>query len=62
MQVVCSPADCVVGPDSTLDGFTWISLNFRRDYINVYLKGDLEGSREVIKAQFNGDITLKGGG
>lgn len=40
------------------DGFNWVSLNFRRDYINVYLKGDYEGARVMLKEKFKGDIEV----
>lgn len=40
------------------DGFTWISINFRRKYINVYLKGDFEGAQERLQSYFKDEITI----
>lgn len=40
------------------DGFGWISLNFREDYINVYIKGDYEGAQEFLRKQFKEPITI----
>jgi len=33
---------------TNFDGFTWVSINFRRKYINVYLKGDFEGMQKLL--------------
>ena len=40
------------------DGFSWISLNFREKYINVYLKGDFDGAEEFLQSQFRDPITI----
>ena len=43
---------------SNYDGFTWISLNFRQKYINVYIKGDFEGAEELLTSKFSDPITV----
>ncbi len=40
------------------DGFTWISLNFRQKYINVYLKGKFEGDQDFLKKKFREPVTM----
>lgn len=40
------------------DGFTWISLNFREKYINVYLKSAEENSEEVLKSKFSDSVVI----
>ena len=40
------------------DGFSWISLNFREKYINVYLGGDFENAQELLQSKFNDPITV----
>jgi len=40
------------------DGFTWISLNFREKYINVYLKSSEENSEEVLKSKFSDSVVI----
>jgi len=43
---------------TNFDGFTWVSINFRRKYINVYLKGDFEGMHEHLLKIFENEISL----
>ena len=43
---------------TNFDGFTWVSINFRRKYINVYLKGDFEGMHEHLLEIFENEISL----
>lgn len=40
------------------DGFSWISLNFREKYINVYLGGDLENAQEFLQSKFKDPIKV----
>lgn len=40
------------------DGFTWISLNFRQKYINVYIKGDYDGAQDFLKSKFADPIEI----
>ena len=43
---------------TNFEGFTWVSINFRRKYINVYLKGDFEGMHEHLLEIFKNEISL----
>lgn len=40
------------------DGFNWITLNFRRNYVNVYLRGQFEGDRELIQKKFTTPVEI----
>ncbi len=40
------------------DRFNWISINFRRKYVNVYLKGDFEGAENFLESKFSDPITV----
>lgn len=40
------------------DGFTWISLSFRQNYINAYLKGNFDGDQDFLQSKFNEPITI----
>lgn len=40
------------------DEFSWVSLNFREKYINVYLKGNFEGSQDFLQSKFKDKITI----
>lgn len=40
------------------DGFSWISLNFRAKYINIYLGGDYDRAQEVLQSKFDTPITI----
>jgi len=40
------------------DQFNWISINFRRKYLNVYLKGDFDGAEELLVSKFSDPITV----
>jgi hypothetical protein len=40
------------------DGFSWISLNFREKYINVYLGGDFDGAQEFLQSKFKDPIKV----
>ena len=40
------------------DRFNWISIMFRRKYLNVYLKGDFEGAEELLISKFSDPITV----
>ena len=33
---------------SNWEGFAWVSVNFRRSYVNVYLKGDPENAESLL--------------
>lgn len=39
-------------------GFDWISLNFRQNYINVYLKANFDGDQELLQSKFNDPIKI----
>ena len=39
-------------------GLNWISLNFRRKYINVYMRGKLENPKEFFDSKFSGGAKL----
>jgi hypothetical protein len=43
---------------SNFDGFTWISLNFRQKYINVYMRGDFEGAQDHLQSKFAEDVSI----
>jgi hypothetical protein len=43
---------------TSFDGFTWITINFRAKYINVYMKGGFDGDHELIKNKFSDTIEL----
>jgi len=43
---------------SDYDGFSWISINFRRKYINVYLKGDFDGAQDLIQGHFEEQLNI----
>ena len=38
------------------DGFEWISVSMRQNYMNVYIKGKFDGYEENIKTTFGNDI------
>jgi hypothetical protein len=40
------------------DGFDWITLNFRRNYVNVYLRGQFEGDRELLEKKFTSTVEI----
>lgn len=40
------------------DGFTWININFRQKYMNIYLKGDYEGATQFLQSKFTDEITI----
>jgi hypothetical protein len=40
------------------DGFTWITLNFRENYINVYIKGQFDGAEELLQSKFKSQIEI----
>jgi hypothetical protein len=40
------------------DGFTWISINFRRKYINVYIKGDFDNAQDHILSKFEEAVSI----
>lgn len=40
------------------DGFTWISLNFRKECVNIYTKVNIDQGTERIKALFGDDIEI----
>ncbi len=40
------------------DGFNWISINFRRNYVNVYLKGNPENAEELIQGKFGNSVEI----
>ena len=44
---------------TNFDGFTWISLNFRQNYINVYMKGDFDNVEEFLQSKFKDPIEIK---
>lgn len=43
---------------ANFDGFVWISLNLRRSYINVYLKGSPENAETFLKSKFKEPIEI----
>jgi len=43
---------------TNFDGFSWVSVNFRKKYINVYLKGSFEGDQEYLLEQFQNEISI----
>lgn len=43
---------------TSFDGFTWITINFRAKYINVYMKGVFDGDHELINNKFSDNIAL----
>jgi len=43
---------------TNFDGFTWITINFRAKYINVYMKGVFDGDHELINSKFSDTIEL----
>ncbi len=40
------------------DGFNWITLNFRRNYVNVYIRGKFEGDRELLESKFKEPVEI----
>lgn len=40
------------------DGFDWITLNFRRNYVNVYLRGQFQGDREHLERRFSSPVEI----
>lgn len=42
-----------VGFRSNVDGFDWISINFREKYLNIYIKGKPENAEEFLKSKFS---------
>jgi len=40
------------------DGFNWISINFRRAYVNVYLKGNPDGAEQLIQSKFKNQVEI----
>jgi len=40
------------------DGFNWITVNFKRKYIKVYLKGDFGGAVDLLKLHFSDPIEI----
>jgi hypothetical protein len=40
------------------DGFNWISINFRRAYVNVYLKGSPEDAEQIIQSKFKDSMEI----
>lgn len=40
------------------DGFDWITVNFRRNYVNVYLRGQFEGDRELLEKKFASKVEI----
>lgn len=43
---------------TNFDGFTWITINFRAKYINVYMKGIFDGDHELINSKFSDTVEL----
>ncbi|MDA8681255.1 hypothetical protein N9M08_01830 [Porticoccaceae bacterium] len=43
---------------TNFDGFTWITINFRAKYINVYMKGVFDSDHELINSKFSDTIEL----
>jgi len=43
---------------TNFEGFTWITINFRAKYINVYMKGVFEGDHELINSKFTDTVEL----
>lgn len=40
------------------NGFNWITINFRSDYLNVYIKGKPENAEELIRSKFSSQIEI----
>ena len=40
------------------DGISWVALNFRKKYINIYLGGDLDGIEERLQSKFRDPIEI----
>lgn len=40
------------------DGFDRITINFRRNYVNLYLKGKFEGDKELLQSKFRTPIEV----
>ena len=43
---------------TNFQGFTWITINFRAKYINVYMKGVFDGDHELINSKFTDAVEL----
>jgi hypothetical protein len=41
-----------------IDGFNWVSVNFRTKYINVYLCGQFEGNEDVLRSKFRDNLDI----
>ena len=40
------------------DGMTWISLNMRQNYVNVYIKGKPEEGADFFQEKFQDEIEI----
>lgn len=40
------------------DGFNWITLNFRRNYVNVYIRGKFDGDKELLESKFSSPVEI----
>lgn len=43
---------------SNYENLAWVSINFRENYINVYVKGDFNGLQEYLQGKFKDDMTI----
>ena len=43
---------------SKYDGFSWINLSFRTEYINVYIKGNPDNAEQLLKSKFSSQIDV----
>lgn len=43
---------------SKYDGFSWINLSFRTEYINVYIKGSPDNAEQLLKSKFSSQIDV----
>lgn len=40
------------------DGFDWITLNFRRNHLNLYLRGKFDGDKEFLQSKFRTPVEI----
>ena len=40
------------------EGFDWISVNLRKKYMNVYIRGDFDGVEEFLQSKFSEQIGI----
>jgi len=40
------------------EGFDWTSVNLRKKYMNVYIRGDFDGVEEFLQSKFSEQIGI----